>query len=98
MLTITFDVLDADPPHRLSVCGRDAWALSELLRQGERGCTPIDNPAPRWSGYVHNLRKMGVNIETVTEKHGGPFAGHHARYVLRSRIVIVAQIDESEAA
>jgi len=42
-----------------------------------------DNPAPRWSAYVHNLRESGVEIETVTEPHGGDFAGHHGRYVLR---------------
>src|SRR5665811_1625975 len=32
--------------------GRDAWALDQLIRAGKRGCTPIDNPAPRWSHYV----------------------------------------------
>ena len=40
-------------------------------------------PAPRWSAYVHELRKMGVEIETIHEAHGGKFPGHHARYVLR---------------
>jgi hypothetical protein len=53
---------------------------------GERGCTPIDEPAPRWSGYVFNLRQMGLEIETVHERHGGPLTGTHARYVLRSRV------------
>tara|TARA_R110000787_G_scaffold21236_5_gene62938 strand:+ start:1349 stop:1648 length:300 start_codon:yes stop_codon:yes gene_type:complete len=67
---------------QLSFCGRDAWALRELIKAGPNGCTPIDNPAPRWSGYVHNLRRSGVQIDTVHEKHGGPFPGHHARYVL----------------
>lgn len=50
---------------------------------------PIDNPAPRWSGYVHKLRKAGIVIETIRESHGGPFAGEHARYVLRTEITIL---------
>ncbi|MEV8468816.1 hypothetical protein AB0T83_18835 [Fluviibacterium sp. DFM31] len=66
------------------VSGRDRWALEELRREGKKGCTPIDNPAPRWSGYVFNLRELGVEIETITETHEGDFPGHHARYVLRS--------------
>lgn len=64
---------------------REAWALDALLAAGPIGCTPITNPAPRWSGYIHRLRRNhGLHIETVTEAHHGEFAGHHARYVLRS--------------
>lgn len=77
-------------PDKSSVCimvsGRDRWALECLIAAGDKGCTPIDTPGPRWSGYVHNLRKMGVDIETITEPHGGPFKGTHARYVLRSDV------------
>lgn len=64
--------------------GRDEWALQQLMQMGELGCTPIHNPAPRWSSYVHNLRRLGVDIETLHESHGGPYPGHHARYILRS--------------
>ncbi|WP_425093822.1 winged helix domain-containing protein [Tropicimonas sp. S265A] len=70
----------------IAVSGRDRWALEALIAAGEKGCTPIDTPGPRWSGYVFNLRRLGVAIETVTEAHDGPFAGTHARYVLRSRV------------
>lgn len=66
------------------VKGRDRWALEELREAGGKGCKPIENPAPRWSAYVFNLREIGVEIETVTEAHEGDFPGHHARYVLRS--------------
>ena len=66
--------------------GRTAWALDRLREAGPEGCTPITQPAPRWSAYVHNLRGLGVPIETVTEPHGGEFAGHHARYVLRATV------------
>tara|TARA_R110002049_G_scaffold54908_2_gene152600 strand:- start:4944 stop:5234 length:291 start_codon:yes stop_codon:yes gene_type:complete len=68
----------------ISVAGRNLWALECLRDNGETGCTPIDHPAPRWSAYVHRLREMGLVIETMTETHGGPFPGHHARYVLHS--------------
>ena len=71
---------------RIVVAGRDRWALECLIAAGEKGCTPIDTPGPRWSGYVHNLRGLGVPIETVTEAHGGPFSGTHARYVLKALV------------
>jgi hypothetical protein len=69
--------------------GRDAWALSELIAAGSDGCTPIERPGPRWSGYVLKLRKLGLDIETVNEMHGGPYAGRHARYVNRSAIEVI---------
>ena len=71
---------------RVMVAGRDRWALECLISAGDKGCTPIDTPGPRWSGYVYNLRGLGVPIETLTEPHEGPFAGSHARYVLRARV------------
>jgi hypothetical protein len=66
----------------MTVIGRDAWALRELIVAGDSGCTPIDNPAPRWSHCVFKLRRAGIPVETITEPHGGPFAGTHARYRL----------------
>lgn len=78
-----------DFPLPMTFIGRDAWALDHLIRAGERGCTPITTPGPRWSHYVFKLRRAGVNVETVDEDHGGPFAGSHARYVLRSSVRIV---------
>ena len=71
--------------------GRDAWALNNLLQAGERGCTPLDHPGPRWSHYVFKIRKAGVVVETVDENHGGAYAGTHARYVLRSAVVVVGE-------
>lgn len=71
--------------------GRVAWTLGRLIAAGERGCTPIDQPAPRWSHYVHELRKSGLQVETVNEKHSGPFSGTHARYVLRTPLQILNQ-------
>jgi hypothetical protein len=88
-MRITLEILDAPDLGTQVAAGRDAWALIELHGAGEAGCTPIDHPGPRWSGYIHKLRKLGLRIDTITERHSGPFAGHHARYVLRSRIRIL---------
>ena len=83
--------------HAFTAHGRDAWALLELVKAGAKGCTPIDNPAPRWSGYVFNLkRRYGVNIETLHEAHRGNFPGTHGRYLLLSHIVIVNRSDRQE--
>lgn len=73
------------------VVGRDAWALRNLLAAGEAGCTPIDTPGPRWSHYVFKLRRAGFHIQTIEESHGGPFAGSHARYVLRSWVTVLEE-------
>ena len=75
----------------VTVRGRDAWPLLELQAANENGCTPINHPEPRWSGYVHELRKTGIVIETIREVHGGPFSGQHARYVLRGLITILSR-------
>lgn len=83
----------------LTVRGRDGWALQQLIAAGVDGCTPIDHPGPRWSGYVHKLRhRYGLAIETMDESHGGTFPGRHARYVLREPLEIVAIGNDAEAA
>ena len=76
---------------RIAVSGRDKWALGRLRLAGGKGCTPISEPAPRWSAYVFNLRELGLEIETVTEPHEGDYPGHHARYMLQSTAVPVAE-------
>lgn len=82
-----FTVRNVDAaPVRIVVKGRDRWALETLVQASGRGITSFHCPAPRLSAYVHNLRNMGVRIETITEPHEGPFGGTHGRYVLRSNI------------
>ena len=85
-----FTVHDSDgTTAEITVQGRDRWALECLIKAGALGCTPIDQPGPRWSAYVHALRhERGLAIETIHEKHDGPFEGTHARYVLKSRITL----------
>jgi len=87
---------EGSEPFEITVSGRDRWALEMLMCLGQTGCTPITKPAPRWSAYVYNLRKMGVGIVTITEPHDGPFKGTHARYVLQS-IVTPTQANEVAA-
>jgi hypothetical protein len=86
--------VDGGPERK--VVGRFAWTLFELVKAGEKGCTPIDQPAPRWSNYVFRLRRQGIVIETVTEKHAGAYAGTHARYVLRSTVEVNKVVREWE--
>lgn len=84
---VAFNVHEGEDVRTITPAGRDAWALGELIAAGEPGCTPIDNPGPRWSGYVFKLKNVyGLVIETITETHGGDYAGKHARYVLRSKV------------
>jgi len=78
---------------RVVVSGRVRWALDQLTRTGLAGCTPIDNPAPRWSAYIFDLRGMGIEVETIHEPHEGEFAGTHGRYVLRSTVTRAMQGD-----
>ena len=59
-LSICVRIDDGDGPV-VVVRGREAWALLALIAAGEQGCTPIDHPGPRWSGYVHDLRKLGID-------------------------------------
>lgn len=94
-LQITFR-LNGEGPF-LTAKGRDAWCLMALIAAGPKGCTPIERPAPRWSAYVHNLRNLGVLVETIHEPHSGPFAGHHGRYVLRSAVTLKETVKHGAA-
>ncbi|QJF51978.1 winged helix domain-containing protein [Roseobacter ponti] len=71
-----------EQPRSFNLNGRLGWAFFELHKAGKRGVTPIERPAPRWSGYVHDLRGMGIAIDTEMVPHGGTYSGHHARYRL----------------
>jgi len=72
---------------------RSAWALLSLIEAGEVGVAPFERPAPRWSLYVSIFRQKGLAIETVLERHGGPYAGRRGRYVLRCPIKIIDRKD-----
>ena len=94
-LIITYRI-EPDGAAQVAV-GRDAWALRNLVNAGERGCTPIDHPGPRWSHYTFKLRRAGVLIETIHEPHGGQFSGTHARYILRSGVTILSDSSDAQS-
>jgi hypothetical protein len=93
---LTFRVFDGEGNSRLvTVVGRDAWMLGKLVQAGAKGCATLEQPAPRTSHYIWKLRHTyGIAISSVEEEHGGPFAGHHVRYILQQRVEFA---DESEA-
>ncbi|SDF82244.1 winged helix domain-containing protein [Sulfitobacter delicatus] len=74
--------LSSEEPRTLKLKGRLGWAMAHLAETGPKGVTPITRPAPRWSGYVFDLRERGVPIDTIMEPHEGSYLGQHARYVL----------------
>jgi hypothetical protein len=59
------------------------------MTAGADGCSYIDRPAPHWPGYIYQLQNIGLVIESIREAHGGEFPGRHARYYLRSAVVII---------
>ena len=73
-------------PFTVTAAGREAWTLECLAEAGAQGVTPRERPAPRWSAYVHELRRAGLPIDTLHEEHGGDFPGRHGRYVLRADV------------
>ena len=74
---------------------RCRWVLDELIGAGSKGITHFQHPDPNWTAYIHKLRmQYGIEIETAIELHIGRFAGHHARYIIGSRIEKLGAEDE----
>ncbi|MGQ3300183.1 winged helix domain-containing protein [Reyranella sp.] len=97
--TRRYFVQESDAARFIQPVGRDAWMLDRLLEAGPAGCTSLENPAPRVSHYIFKLRSVyGLDIETITEPHDGLYAGHHARYVLRTRVTALGEGDAAKAA
>lgn len=89
VISLRVRIGDDDDARERRFEGRVAWTLDALIAAGDRGVTPLDRPAPRWSDYVFKLRKAGVVVETIHENHAGAYPGHHARYVLRTPAAIL---------
>ncbi len=81
-----------DTGEMLRLKGREAWTLNCLLEAGQKGVIPLERPAPRWSAYVHTLRKRGLVIVTIDEQHAGPYSGTHGRYVLRTSLRVLKTV------
>jgi hypothetical protein len=92
----TFRVFDGDQLRLVTVIGRDAWMLGKLVEADSKGCTTLEQPAPRTSHYIWKLRHTyGIAIASIEEEHGGTYAGRHVRYILQQRVEFA---DESEGA
>jgi hypothetical protein len=75
---VELHVKRTDTGETLRLKGREAWTLAHLIKAGENGIIPLERPAPRWSAYVHTLRKRGLTIDTVDEPLAGPYSGTRA--------------------
>jgi hypothetical protein len=73
-LSVHAEIHDGIETRTVVIHGRDAWALQELVKAGPAGCTPIDHPGPRWSAYVHKLRKLGI----PTSRQSTSATAHHS--------------------
>lgn len=87
-MKITAKVETGETPFTLHLKGHLAWAMLELVKAGDKGITPLHNPAPRVSHYVMTLRRKGVAIETIMEPHDGQFPGDRGIYKLCSAVTI----------
>lgn len=76
------------PDGDFTVSGQTAKALIALVNGGAKGVTSLEVAtwAFRFAAYVHDLRKLGLSIETTREDHDG---GWHGRYVLHSAVTIL---------
>ena len=85
-----------DTGEMLRLKGREAWTLSCLLETVRERRHSLERPAPRWSAYVHSLRKRGLVIDTIDEPHAGPYSGTHGRYILRTPLRVLKAVSAGE--
>ncbi|WP_206365610.1 winged helix domain-containing protein [Sphingomonas sp. AAP5] len=76
------------PAGPIAVTGQEARALEALIESGAAGVTSLEvsSWAYRLGAYIFDLRHdYGLSIDTLREEHDD---GWHARYVLRTPVVI----------
>lgn len=75
--------------------GKTAKVVRLLLQRGAQGLTQHDTYPwhTRLAATVENLRKRGLNIQTLMEPHSD---GRHARYVLLDTILIIEDLPDGE--
>jgi hypothetical protein len=70
--------------------GRTAWALERLIEAGFEGVTTAQlPPGARWSAYVQKLRRQGIPVAMVRERHTGDFPGQHGKYLLQCHAAVM---------
>jgi hypothetical protein len=67
--------------------------IAALHDAGDAGITALEVStwALRLAHYVMKLKKLGLSIDMVREKHAGPVLGWHGRYILCSGVQILEQ-------
>jgi len=87
-MNIDVTLMGGERPRYISLSGRVGQTMQRLIEAKDKGITSLENPALRLAAYVHSLRDMGFTIDTEIEQHGGDYPGHHARYRLRSTVIL----------
>ena len=97
----TFKVFELSGERLLTLRGKNAAILTELIERGTAGLTALElKPwTTRLSNYVGAYRSdHGLKIETISEKNTGEFGGNHGRYVLHTAISILPEHGEQKVA
>lgn len=87
-MQINVTLLGGDCPRLFTLSGRIGQTMHHLIQAKGQGITSLENPAIRLAAHIHVLRDMGFVIDTEREPHGGAYPGYHARYRLRSSVVL----------
>lgn len=87
-MQINVTLMGNERPRLFKLSGRVGQTMHHLHSAGKVGITSLEMPALRLSAYVHSLRKMGFEITTEREEHGGDYPGHHAVYRLESCVTL----------
>lgn len=87
----TVALIEPDDERTLTFEGQEARTILALVEAGPRGVTSLEisSWALRLAHYAMKLRRAGLVIDMVREKHDGPVRGHHGRYFLRSRVRLI---------
>lgn len=87
-MDINLTTIGGEQSRTFTLSGRIGQTIYHLWQAGPAGITAFETPALRLAAYVHSLREMGFAIETQMEPHEGKYAGNHAKYILRTSIVV----------
>jgi hypothetical protein len=82
---LKLEVIRDDGGAAFIVQGQTAKAIRALVLAGKQGVTAqeVAGWAYRFAAYCHELRKLGLDIETIREAHDG---GWHGRHVLHTAV------------